>query len=274
MEPVEPNLSAPVPGPPWNRAQAAVEARFGRALPDSRPAFSSTHSEALRLLLLPLLGFTLAWIVLVPMRGDQWWADRLLTWQGGQWRLGHSLLLETVIHRGGRHLSVLAWLITLGFSLLAWRRHSNLRHWRRPALALLLSVLLSTLIVSMLKSVTHMDCPWDLLGYGGQRPFVDLFAAHPPGMPAGACFPAGHASAGYAWIALYFFFGAVHPRWRTAGLWTGLAAGVVFGFAQQLRGAHFVSHDLASLLVCWLTALATFRIIVGNGHSVVQEAAA
>ncbi|WP_162125741.1 phosphatase PAP2 family protein [Pseudoxanthomonas wuyuanensis] len=234
----------------------------------SRPAHGS-----LRLLLLPMLGFALAWVVLVPMRGDQWWADRLLAWEGGQWKLGHSLLLETVIHRGGKRLSVLTWLAAVGITVWMWQR-PDLRHWRRPAVALLLSVLLSTLTVSMLKSITHMDCPWDLLGYGGQRPFIDLFAARPAELPAAACFPAGHASAGYAWVALYFFAGAVRPQWRGAGLWTGLAAGLVFGLAQQLRGAHFLSHDLASLMVCWLVALAVYRLVAADGRSVAQGAAA
>ena len=74
-------------------------------------------------------------------------------------------------------------------------------------------------------------------------------------MPAASCFPAGHASAGYAWVALYFFFLARRPAWRWRGLAIGLIAGAVFGIAQQLRGAHFFSHDLWTLMICWSTAL-------------------
>jgi membrane-associated PAP2 superfamily phosphatase len=165
------------------------------------------------------------------------------------------------------------WLAAVGATVWMWRR-PDLYSWRRPAVALLLSVLLSTSIVALLKSATQMDCPWDLLGYGGQRPFIDLFATRPAGLPAAACFPAGHASAGYAWVALYFFAGAVRPRWRIAGLCTGLAAGLVFGFAQQLRGAHFLSHDLASLMVCWLVALATHRLVAADDRAIAQGVAA
>ena len=40
----------------------------------------------------------------------------------------------------------------------------------------------------------------------------------------------------------------------------GLAAGAVFGLAQQLRGAHFLSHDIASLAVCWAVACCVDRL--------------
>lgn len=29
----------------------------------------------------------------------------------------------------------------------------------------------------------------------------------------------------------------------------------LFGFAQQMRGAHFLSHDVATLAVCWTVAV-------------------
>ena len=42
--------------------------------------------------------------------------------------------------------------------------------------------------------------------------------------------------------------------WRWLGLVTGLSAGLLFGISQQLRGAHFVSHDIWTLGICWATA--------------------
>jgi membrane-associated PAP2 superfamily phosphatase len=38
----------------------------------------------------------------------------------------------------------------------------------------------------------------------------------------------------------------------------GLGTGVVFGLAQQSRGAHFVSHDVASAALVWLTCLTLY----------------
>ncbi len=118
------------------------------------------------------------------------------------------------------------------------------RAWRRPLGYLVLAVAASTLGVSILKQLISMDCPWDLSRYGGARAFVGLLATRPADYPDTACFPAGHASAGYAWIALYCFCNATRPRWRWAGLVLALTMGLAFGIAQQLRGAHFLSHDL------------------------------
>ena len=74
-------------------------------------------------------------------------------------------------------------------------------------------------------------------------------------------------------MALYFFFLRVAPRWRYAGLGIGLLAGTVFGLAQQLRGAHFLSHDVASLAVCWSVACAV-EACFGRSESVPTESRA
>src|SRR3546814_7721096 len=91
------------------------------------------------------------------------------------------------------------------------------------------------------------------------RSYHDLLVALPPQAPVGRCFPAGHASAGYAWVALFFFFGGTRPQWRWKGLVAGLCAGLVFGVSQQLRGAHFASHDAWTLMVCWQIGRASCR---------------
>jgi membrane-associated PAP2 superfamily phosphatase len=142
-------------------------------------------------------------------------------------------------------------------------RHEAWKHLRLPLLYLLLAAALGSTAVSLLKSITHVDCPWDLLRYGGTRAMpTSLFAAQPPGTPSGACFPAGHASAGYAWVALYFAALLGCRRWRWHGLAIGLGSGLLFGAGQQLRGAHFLSHDLGSLAVCWSLSLALYCVFV------------
>ena len=85
-------------------------------------------------------------------------------------------------------------------------------------------------------------------------------------MPRAACFPAGHASAGYAWMALYFFFLATRPQWRWLGLAVGIVLGLLFGVVQQLRGAHFLSHDLWTAVICWSCALGGYLLYGGRSH--------
>jgi membrane-associated PAP2 superfamily phosphatase len=203
----------------------------------------------------------LATLVLVPLGGDRWIADHLYAAEGGRWALRKSLLLTRFLHAGGKALSILAWCTAAGMAIAACIRPGG-RPLRRPLVVLLSSVLLSTLLVSALKHATGMDCPWDASVYGGSHPYFTLFDARPPGIRPSGCFPAGQASAGYAWVALYFFFASVRPAWRRIGLATGLGAGLVLGIGQQLRGAHYLSHDLWTLAICWFVALGLYRLSI------------
>ena len=210
---------------------------------------------------LPLLACAALSVLLMGLGADQWLADWLYAWQGHAWALQSSPLVQGVIHEGGRQASKWAW-YAVAMGLLLALLHRPLAAWRWPLAYLLASTLLATALVAAMKRGTHMDCPWDLLRYGGEKPFYGLFTRRPMGLASAGCFPAGHASAGYAWVALYFFFLATRPRWRWWGLGCALAAGLVFGIAQQLRGAHFLSHDAWALMVCWLVALSLYRLLL------------
>lgn len=198
--------------------------------------------------------------VLMGLHGDFLLADRLYAMQGHAWVLKSHWITERLIHQWGKSISATAWLAALAaWAWSAW--DVRLAGWRRPLAYLAVATLLACLAVSVLKAVTGMDCPWDLQRYGGSQAFVGLFQLRPPQMASAACFPAGHASAGYGWVTLYFVLLAVRPRWRWVGLTLALVAGGVFGFSQQLRGAHFLSHDLWSLMACWLVALAAYVLM-------------
>ncbi|MFK3648041.1 phosphatase PAP2 family protein [Lysobacter enzymogenes] len=211
----------------------------------------------LRHALWPLLALAALSAWSMGLGGDFWLADRLFALQGGRWALQNAYLTEHVIHRFGRDASTVAWLGAFALWLFA-RSRPALAEWRRPLAYLLLATLLAVSLVSGLKSLTNMDCPWDLSRYGGDIAFYGLFDARPAGLDRGVCFPAGHASGGYAWVALYFFFLQVRPRLRWLGLAAGLSVGALFGFSQQLRGAHFVSHDVWTLAIAWFVALTLY----------------
>jgi membrane-associated PAP2 superfamily phosphatase len=221
---------------------------------------------------LPLIAFAAMVLWTMVFGGDQWLADRMYAWQGSHWQLRHDFVTEQLIHRLGRDISTMAWLTVLAAWIVA-RTRPGWGSLRRPLAYLLVSVAVSTALVAWVKSWSNMDCPWDLARYGGAREYVGLFAMRPLGMSRGACFPAGHASGGYAWLALYFFLWSVRPRLRWLGLAVGAGMGLVFGFSQQLRGAHFLSHDLWTLAICWATALGLFlwfrrRLVVTESASV------
>lgn len=206
---------------------------------------------------LPLLAFAVLVPVLMGYGGDQWIADHVYAWQGHAWTLRRGFVTDRLIHQVGRNLSLVAW---LGVAV-AWLIARKRPQWfalRRPLAYLLLCVAVTAGVVAWVKSWSNMDCPWDLIRYGGTREYVRLLELRPIGLSRGVCFPAGGASGGYAWVALYFFFAAIRPGWRWAGLAVGLGAGLVFGVAQQLRGAHFLSHDVWTLAISWAVALGLY----------------
>lgn len=226
--------------------------------PDNGRRFALTHFW------IPLILLLAATWVLMLMPGDLWLADRIYALEGSRWSLREAWVTTALLHDGGHDLSVVAWLVVL-LSWVASCINTRLAPWRRPLGYLLLAVAMATASVAWVKAWSNMDCPWDLLRYGGSRPYVDLFSLRPLGLDRGRCFPAGHASAGFAWMALYFFFLMARPRWRHLGLALGLLLGLAFGIDQQLRGAHFASHDVWSAGICWLVALGLY-LPFRHGH--------
>lgn len=232
-------------------------------MPDPFPAPRPTLPTCFlaRHLAWPLAAAVVASVLLMRAGGDRWLADALFGLEGGHWVLREHWLTSTVIHRGGKWLSLLAGLVVLALNLAALRRP----RWaplRRPLLYLLLASALGSASVSLLKAATDVACPWDLARYGGARDDAGASALAAARVPRLACYPAGHASAGYAWVSLYFAALLWRPRWRWRGLAIGLAAGALFGAGQQLRGAHFLSHDVAALAVCWVVSLGLYCLFV------------
>lgn len=227
----------------------------GASLPWQRLKRLGVESHLVEPLLFLLAGSCL----LMGLELDQKLATWLFTLQGGQWQWKDAWLAEQVIHRGGRSASIIAGLTVL-IAALASRWRSRWLPLHRPLLRLFTSIAVATVVVSLCKRISGMDCPWDLVVYGGSHEFYGVFDPRPAGFVASGCFPAGHSSAGFAWIAMYFLLMDVAPRYRWMGLLSGLVPGIVFGFTQQVRGAHFLSHDLWTLAICWFVALGLYTI--------------
>lgn len=218
----------------------------------------STRSFFIRHALIPflLLGLALLWAF--GFDGEFWLADKIYALQGGSWQWKNTWLLENVIHVGGRNFSVLCFVLLI-FAYIVSFKVAFLKAYRLGFSYLLLAVGTSTVVVSILKKITEVDCPWRIARYGGKSLVEVWFRG------GGNCFPAGHASGGYAWLALYFFCVVYFPKQRYLGLGIGLGLGLVFGIAQQLRGAHFIGHDLATISICWASAVVFALLKFGIG---------
>ncbi len=156
-----------------------------------------------------------------------------------------------IMHEGPRRL---AWLLAAALMVFIWRPLGPLRNIGRAERAqLALTTLLSLLVVSMLKYASTTSCPWDLAEFGGAARYVSHWALGTVDGGGGKCFPAGHASAGFAFVGGYFALRHHQPRAARLWLFGALMVGLILGWAQQVRGAHFLSHTLWTGWLCWTT---------------------
>lgn len=168
--------------------------------------------------------------------------------------LKRDSLLSLWMHAGLKWVIVGLALACLALAIASFK-WVQLRADRKSYLWVFIGMLVSTSVVATLKHYSQHGCPWDVNLYGGNLPLFDLFATPPFVAEAGRCFPAGHPSAGFALMAFYFAFKHSKPRFAIYMLWLGVVMGLVMGFTQIMRGAHFLSHVLWSGWVVWVVLL-------------------
>jgi membrane-associated PAP2 superfamily phosphatase len=179
--------------------------------------------------------------------------------------LRHDFIAEHILHRVAQHAGTLLELgLASTFLLSFW--NASLRHWRRVIAFLVLALLLAPATVNGLKVASNQYCPSELSEYGGKHTTQPrLFAPPAPGEKSGRCWPGGHASMGFSFMALYL---VCHRLGRRRAAAVALALGFAFGFAlgyvRIMQGAHFLSHNLWSAAVCWTVIVVLYALILGE----------
>lgn len=229
-----------------------------RVLASSSPATSPLH--AWRVTTLLMLGCLVAWdasgLDLRVMAGlgnaagfplrEQWW-------------------LETVLHSAARQLALV---VFVGLWLMVWRPVGVFRHYRRmERVEMVVGVTVALLTISSLKRFSLTSCPWDLQSFGGLATYVSHWQWGVTDGGSGGCFPGGHASSAFAFVALVLPGLARGPgtAQRRLALWTltgVVLAGLVLGGAQTLRGAHYPSHTLWTAWICWVVVSLNHALFV------------
>ena len=191
----------------------------------------------------------------------------LARWVGGPqgFPLRDHWLLTRVLHDA---MKVLAWGFVVVLCLgVVWPRGplQALPFARRVQLPA--TALIASLAVSALKGTSATSCPWDMAEFGGVAQhlshWVGWFVADGGG---GHCFPAGHATTGFAFVGGYFALRRQLPRLAWVWLALALATGFALGAVQQLRGAHFMSHTLWTAWICWTVGWLADPLFAGEAN--------
>lgn len=177
--------------------------------------------------------------------------------------LKNHFLLSGWLHNRGQQASVaiylLMWFLVL-FPMGPWRALT-----RRERTASALAVTASVLTISLLKHFSLTSCPWDLRLFGGSADYVSHWAWGVADRGSGKCFPGGHASSAFGFLAAslpFLLSGQAQLRrygWRMLGAIVLL--GLVFGLTQTVRGAHYPSHTLWTAWICWAVGLIVYQLV-------------
>ncbi len=208
-------------------------------------------------LALPVVAGLLLWGV-YPRTGlddliERWFYDPATR----EFPLRDAVWLTAGVHSGLK----LAVIVIAALAFCGWLMSffdAELRTERRRLGWIAAAVALATLAVALLKHGSIHHCPWDIAAYGGYAPTIPLFGERPAGIAPGHCFPAGHASGGFALLAVYFGLRDDRPGTARAALLGAMVLGWVMGWGQTMRGAHFLSHTLWSAWVVWMVLLVAY----------------
>ena len=188
---------------------------------------------------------------------DIWWEAHFYDAQHQIWPYRGHWLFDKIIHSGGQRLDwfiALTWLLLFLFVNFKKQFHP----YRKILLFFFVATAIGPILVGIGKNFTHIYSPWDLNVFNGMQNYIKMLDHVPAGAARGHAFPAGHASGGYCFLSVYFVLLRFRSNMRGYGLFGSLLLGVVYGVGQQVRGAHFPSHDLVTIGICWAASLVCY----------------
>lgn len=142
--------------------------------------------------------------------------------------------------------------VALIFRALSNASFSSLEIDTKRIVIVLLSLLIVPSVIGGLKATTNGACPSNLKNFGGDIVFVSALAPYPiDEVPTKKqrCFPAGHASGGFALMALFFLFN--NKNHQKIALITANIIGWTMGGYKMVIGDHFLSHTIITQLIAW-----------------------
>ena len=176
--------------------------------------------------------------------------------------LAHTWLLDRdlepyhfIFYTGIKKLLILIAVVFL-IALLFFRKTALIQNYKKGILIVILSAIFVPIAVGALKKTTHMPCPKNEIHYGGDYPRTAVWQSYPPQYASKkkiACWPAGHASGGFALMSLFFLF--KRKRNKYLALFFALVIGWSMGSYKMIIGDHFFSHTWITMLIAWFIIL-------------------
>lgn len=194
---------------------------------------------------------------------DLWVQDRFYDFAAQHWIVdAQDAAGRLLFYTGPKALIILVAVAGLALAAGPARWRERWRFARRDLWVAVLTLVSVPVLAGLGKDATNTFCPSEIRRYGGDVPYVKVFEGYPENdRPArrGRGFPAGHASGGFALLGLMWLRRS--RAWRRGGLALGLGAGWAMGGYQMLKGAHYLSHTVVTMLLAWIVMLAWRRVV-------------
>jgi membrane-associated PAP2 superfamily phosphatase len=176
----------------------------------------------------------------------------------------HSWILDNhlepyrfIFYDGIKKLLIIIAVLFLLSLIIFWKKRV-IQEYKKGIIILVLSAIFVPLIVGGLKKETNMPCPYTEERYGGIYPRTAVWQSYSPEFKLehpkkSKCWPAGHASGGFALLSLFFLF--KKRRNKMIGFGIGIVTGWTMGLYKMLVGDHFFSHTVITMILAWLIIL-------------------
>ncbi|MFH0710652.1 MAG: phosphatase PAP2 family protein [Pseudomonadota bacterium] len=173
-----------------------------------------------------------------------------------QWILDtNNTVLKFIFYDGIKRLLIVIAVLFLFVLILGWKKQW-MKAYRRGLIIVVLSSIAVPLVVGSLKAVSNMPCPKSLDIFNGTYPHTcvwEKYATKDCHLEKQKCWPAGHASGGFALLSLIFLFQDRRNKIAAGG--AAIVIGGSMGSYKMLIGDHFLSHTVITMIVAWLLVL-------------------
>ena len=200
-----------------------------------------------------LLIFTIIFFALTDI--DITLQDSFFNTQTHTWILDrHAQPYQFIFYSGIKKLLIVI-AVSFLIALVFFRKNETIKTYKKGILIVILSAILVPLIVGGLKRYTNMPCPKNEIHYGGEYPRTTVWQSYPENFKKSKikCWPAGHASGGFALMSLFFLL--KKKKNKRIALVSALVIGWSMSLYKMLIGDHFLSHSIITMILAWLIIL-------------------
>lgn len=147
-------------------------------------------------------------------------------------------------------------------ALIVFHKKTIVNTYKKGLVIILLSAIFVPSIIGGLKAVTNTPCPKNIEHYGGNYLNITVFDSYPKDFKQKSnirCWPAGHASGGFALLSIFFLFKRTSNRKKVFIF--ALMIGWSMGIYKMSIGDQFLSHTLITMFLAWIIILTIVQII-------------